>query len=141
MFLHDLSDACFPNVLRIQYRTILIRSLSPSLAHSVTSSTSQSCGTQWDAYTLGISGSSDCGSCGTPITDYDECLAASNTAASILNIGELIAEGYWDGPYGCHIEDGGSFLFNGNNNGGGADGYTPVCSTNNCFKVASRMCA
>ena len=66
------------------------------------------------------------------ILDYEECKKASDVyvnGAASGSIGGLGQLEKWDGPRGCHIEDGSNFQFNAESNPqpGRRAGHTPVC--------------
>ena len=98
----------------------------------------QACGTSWDGYQLASSGAPDCSGCGYTIGSYDDCAAAAASGAAVLGIGGLGGAEHWDGPPGCHIQDGSNFQFNTNMDGGSAGGHTPVClASHACLLVKS----
>ena len=95
--------------------------------HNHTNYSPPACGTNWGSYVLANSGAADCSSCGEAITSYNDCATAAAWGAAALGIGGLGDAETWDGPPGCHIQDGDNFQFNTNMDGGSADGHTPVC--------------
>ena len=85
------------------------------------------CGTMWEQYVLAPSGTHDCSGCGQIIDSYEACAGAAEAGAAGLGIAGLGGSKIWDGPPGCHIQDGKNFQWNANENGGSAVGHTPVC--------------
>ena len=94
---------------------------------SVSDERIDTCGQRWDSYALAPSGAEDCSGCGEAITTYAACVAASASGAVYLGIGNLGDPESWDGPSGCHIQDGSNFQFNANTASGQRAGHTPVC--------------
>jgi hypothetical protein len=133
----------FPQLWTAGLTTLLVAPLTLALPRHSAGSSKQSllvplllsslmpradaCGTSWGSYVLTDSGAAACGGCGEAVTSYDDCMAASASGMAFLGIGGLGGSETWDGPPGCHIQDGSNFQFNTNMDGGSSDGHTPVC--------------
>ena len=61
------------------------------------------------------------------------CLQASQSAPSSLGLGALGGREIWDGPQGCHVQEGSNFQWNDGGEYGmsTAHGHTPVCHSGN----------
>ena len=86
------------------------------------------CGESGAGYILAPSGAADCTGCGEPILTYEACAAAAALRAAAMGVGGLGGSEFWDGPPGCHVQDGSNFQFNSNMDGGAWEGHTPICA-------------
>ena len=82
------------------------------------------CGRSWGNYVLASSGAADCTGCGEPILTYGACAIAAALRAAALGVAGLGGSEYWEGPAGCHVQDGSNFQFNSNMDGGAEAGHT-----------------
>ena len=102
---------------------------------------------QGRTYVMAPSGAADCsnidGCAATQILDYTACEIAQDACysqatlrrmsgqeaqdACYSQIRRMSGQEAWDGPRGCHVQDGQNWQFNANGEEGSAPGHTPVC--------------
>ena len=101
--------------------------LALGLALGLAGARGEDCGVAWGNDVLAPSGARDCGGCGEGIESYASCAEASRDGAAFLGVGGLGGRETWDGPPGCHIQEGSNFQWNTNLAGRASPGHTPVC--------------